>query len=173
MECALTNLQELSLVLQKYSHLLIFGRVWIRETSRKSMSCDVSCWNKNEKRPMWDSWVLKIHNCSVFEPAFLSSTLYLAPTAVISMALSPLLSAGCFLSGSSKCCVGCWLARFHQLQQGVTVQTAHIHRVTPKNCKNIICSSHLPPPSPALKFQFKAVFYLYLKIRFGLINTFI
>lgn len=33
---------------------------------------------------MWDSWVLKIHNCSMFEPALLSSMLYLAPTAVIS-----------------------------------------------------------------------------------------
>lgn len=173
MKCALTNLQELSLVLQMYRHLLIFGRVWTRETSRKSMPCDVSCCNENEKRPMWDSWVLKIHNCSVFEPAFLSSTPYLAPTAVISAALSPPLSAGCFLSGSSKCCVGCWLARFHQLQQGVTVQTAHIHRVTPKNCINIICSSHLPPPSPASRFQLKAGFHLYLTITFGLINTFI
>lgn len=88
MDCTLTNLQELCLVLQKYSHLLISGRVWTRETSRKSMPCDVSCWTKNEKRPMWDSWVLKIHNCSVPEPALLSSMLYLAATAVISVALS-------------------------------------------------------------------------------------
>lgn len=131
----------------------------------------ISCWNKNKKRPMWDSWVLKIHTCSVFEPSLLSSKLYLAPTAVISTALSCVSQQDGFYQVAANCCVGCWLARFHQLQQGVTVQTAHIHSVTPKNCINIICSSHLLlHPS---RFQFKAVFYLYLKIRFGLINTFI
>lgn len=87
MECVLTNLQELCLVLQKYSHLLISGRVWTRDTARKH-ALDVSCWNKNEKRPRWDSWVLNIHNCPMFEPVLLSSMLYLAPTAVLSVALS-------------------------------------------------------------------------------------
>lgn len=146
MECTLTNLQEPCLVLQKFSHLLISGRVWTRKTSRKSMPCDISCRNKNKKMPMWDSWVLKIPSCSVLSlPSFFHALSCSYSCDLHGSVLH--LSAGWFLSGSSKCCVGCWLARFHQLQQGVTVQTAHIHRVTPKNCINIICSSH-PPLHP-------------------------
>lgn len=158
MECALTNLQELCLVLQKYSPLFISGRVWTRETSRSSMPCGVSCWNKNEKRPMWDSWVLEMLSCSVFEPALLSAMLYLPPAAVISRAPSRVSQQDRFYQVAANCCVGCRLARFHQLQQGVTLQTAHIHSVPPKDCINIICSSHLPLHPPPRDFSLKQYF---------------
>lgn len=86
MEFALTKLYELCLILQKDSNLFIQirSRVWMWVSPRKSIPCDVSCWNKNKYRPMRDSQILKSPSRSAFEPILLSSSPYLSPPAAIS-----------------------------------------------------------------------------------------
>lgn len=90
MEFALRKLYDLSFSLQKVSSLLlqISVRVQMRVSSKRSIPCDGSCWNKNEYKSIWDSWILKSQNSTAFEPVFLSPTLYLSPTAAISTLLS-------------------------------------------------------------------------------------